>query len=362
MNTYLLSISKAILIFPFIAFFITLPFMIINYNKYGSVSKLRTLIVYSFILYLLCAFFLVIFPMPTKEYVNNLSMPYYQLKPFNFVNDLISTIDFDLNNWSSILKIFKMSTFYQPFFNIILTIPFGIYLRYYYKCSFKKTLILSILLTLFFEIIQLTGIFGIYSRNYRMFDVDDILFNTLGGIIGYLLCGLFIKILPSRESIDNESFEMGKNVTGLRRLVSFIIDNFLSLLLFGIILIISLLNNNNLNIMDTLLYFIIANYITFVLIPSIFKGRTIGKSLVKIRIDSKFYKIFVRTNLMYISFYLFPFIIILLVYNSYLTGLLLVFVYFIFLLICIYELFANKLLWYEKLTKTKNISTIPYRE
>lgn len=362
MNTYLLSISEAILIFPFIAFIITLPFMIINYNKYGSISKLRTLIIYSFILYLLCAFFLVIFPMPSKEYVNNLTIPCYQLKPFNFINDLKYTINFNLNSFSSYIKLLKMPTVYQPLFNIILTIPFGIYLRYYYKCSLKKTLILSILLTLFFEITQLTGIFGIYSRNYRMFDVDDILFNTLGGIIGYLLCGIFIKILPSRESIDNESFEMGKNVTGLRRLVAFIIDNFFSLLLFGIILIISLLKNNSITLINILLMHIIANYIIFVLIPSIFRGRTIGKSLVKIKVNSKFYNIFVRTNLMYSSFYLLPFIIILLIYNNYLTGLLLIFIYFIFLLICIYELFANKLLWYEIFSNTKNVSTIDYIE
>ena len=358
MNTYLLSISKAILIFPIIAFIITLPFMIINYNKYGSISKLRTLIIYSFVLYLLCAFFLVIFPMPSQEYVNNLTIPKYQLMPFNFVNDLRYTLNFSLNSVSGFIKLLKLPTFYQPIFNIILTIPFGMYLRYYYKCSFKKILILSILLTLFFEITQLTGIFGIYSRNYWMFDVDDILFNTLGGIFGYLLWGLFIKILPSRENIDNESFEMGKNVTGLRRLISFIIDNFFSLLLFGIILIISLLNDNELNIINSLLYFIIANYIIFAIIPSIFKGRTIGKSLVKTRIDDKFYKIFVRVNLMYISFYLFPFIIFLIIYNGYLIGILLVIMYFIFLLISIYQLFSNRGLWYEKLTKTKNISTI----
>lgn len=358
MNTYLLSISKAILIFPFIAFIITLPFMIINYNKYGSISKLRTLIIYSFVLYLLCAFFLVIFPMPSQEYVNNLTIPKYQLMPFNFINDLRFTLNFSLNNVSGFIKLLKLPTFYQPIFNIILTIPFGMYLRYYYKCNFKKTLIISILLTLFFEITQLTGIFGIYSRNYRMFDVDDILFNTLGGIFGYLLCGLFIKILPSRETIDNKSFKMGKSVTGIRRLVAFIIDNFFATLFFGIILIISLLKENNMNNLDLYLYFIITAYIIFVFIPIIFNGRTIGKSLVKIKIDDKFYKLFVRVNIMYISFYLLPFIIFLLIYNNYLTGLLLMFIYFIFILICIYELFSNKLLWYEKLTKTKNISTI----
>ena len=42
---YLISIKVAILVFPALAFFITLPYMIINYRKYGSINKLRTLIV-----------------------------------------------------------------------------------------------------------------------------------------------------------------------------------------------------------------------------------------------------------------------------------------------------------------------------
>lgn len=358
MNVYLFSISKAILTFPLIAFIITLPFMIINYNKYGAISKLRTLIIYSFVLYLLCSIFLVILPLPSREYVSILTIPKYQLIPFNFVNDLKLSMNFSLNSFSSFIKLLKMPTFYQPLFNIILTIPFGMYLRYYYKSSFKKTLFFSLLLTLFFEITQLTGIFGIYSRNYRMFDVDDIIFNTIGALIGYLFCSLFIKILPSRESIDNKSFKMGEKVTGLRRLVAFIIDNFFSILLFGIILIISLLKNNSINYLDLYLYFIVSSFVILVFVPIIFNGRTIGKSIVKLKINDKFYKIFIRVNLKFISFYLLPFIIFLMIYNGYLTGIFLVFVYFIFLLISIYELFSNKEMWYEKLTKTKNISTI----
>ena len=47
---YLNSIKAAMLFFPVLALLITLPYMIINYRKYGSVNKLRTLILYSFIL------------------------------------------------------------------------------------------------------------------------------------------------------------------------------------------------------------------------------------------------------------------------------------------------------------------------
>ena len=39
---YINSIKIAMLVFPVLAFFITLPYMIVNYRKYGSISKLRT--------------------------------------------------------------------------------------------------------------------------------------------------------------------------------------------------------------------------------------------------------------------------------------------------------------------------------
>ena len=39
---YIVSIKTAIFIFPVLAFLITVPYMIVNYRKYGSVNKLRT--------------------------------------------------------------------------------------------------------------------------------------------------------------------------------------------------------------------------------------------------------------------------------------------------------------------------------
>lgn len=51
--SYLVPIKAALIIFPFLALLITLPYIIYEYHHYGSVNKLRTLIIYSFILYLI---------------------------------------------------------------------------------------------------------------------------------------------------------------------------------------------------------------------------------------------------------------------------------------------------------------------
>ena len=47
---YISTIKTAVQLFPFLAFLLTLPYMILNYRKYGSVNKLRVLIFYSYAL------------------------------------------------------------------------------------------------------------------------------------------------------------------------------------------------------------------------------------------------------------------------------------------------------------------------
>ena len=54
---YINSIYTGLIVFPFIAAVFTLPYAVYQYHKHGSVSKLRTVIIYSFILYMLIAYF-----------------------------------------------------------------------------------------------------------------------------------------------------------------------------------------------------------------------------------------------------------------------------------------------------------------
>lgn len=68
----------------------------------------------------------------------------------------------------------------QAFFNVLLFFPLGFLLPIVFnKAEWSTTIILimAISLTLFVEILQLFG--------GRCFDVDDIIMNTIGAIIGY---------------------------------------------------------------------------------------------------------------------------------------------------------------------------------
>ena len=291
---YLNTFRTAFLMFPLVAFLITIPFILTQYHRYGSINKLRTLIIYSFILYLMTIYFLVILPLPSKEYVANLTTPRYQLIPFKFIYDFIKETPLIWNQPGTYLLALKHSSFYTVVFNIFMTMPFGMYLRYYFKCDLKKTIKWSFLLSLFFEVTQATGLYFIYPRPYRLFDVDDLMMNTLGGVLGYLLMGAF-KFLPSRDSIDRKTYEEAQVVSGFRRVTLFCLDLVLFNLIDGLVMMMVYILNKNMY-HGSLLYLVV--FITYyVVIPYFRDGKTLGSGFVHVKfifLDKNFLRLLIK--------------------------------------------------------------------
>ena len=196
MSSYLEAIRQAAILFPILAVLFTVPYIAFNYHKYGSVLSVRILVVYSFVLYLLCVYCLVILPLPSGEAASALHGHKAQLIPFAFVGDILRTSHVVWNRPETWASLFTCGAFLTTAFNLLMTMPFGMYLRYYFRCGWKKTLVLSALLSLFFELTQLTGLYFIYPGSYRIFDVDDLMVNTCGSMIGYLLAGWRPKYCP----------------------------------------------------------------------------------------------------------------------------------------------------------------------
>lgn len=51
--------------------------------------------------------------------------------------------------------------------------------------SFGRALAFALALTLFIELAQLTGLFGIYPCSYRHFEIDDLILNVGGVLLGF---------------------------------------------------------------------------------------------------------------------------------------------------------------------------------
>lgn len=222
MHIYLETISEAVFVFPVLALLITLPYMLMQYHRYGAVLFMRTGIVYSFVFYLLASFFLTLLPLPDPSTLTH-NAPVY-LKLFHEVSEWKEQTGFILGDSSTYQVAFKNRVLWEMIFNVALLFPFGVYLHYYFRRSFFQTLLLSFLYSLFFEVTQLTGVYHIYPYSYRTFDVDDLFFNTLGGVLGFLMTPLFSFALPSRKELDRESVEKSGRITVMRRAAAFAAD------------------------------------------------------------------------------------------------------------------------------------------
>ena len=305
MQTYVDSIQQAAYIFPPLALAFTIPYLIYNYKKYGSIWSMRIWIVYSFILYMLCTYCLVILPLPSPEKAATLHNHQMQLLPFNFIFDILKHAKLQLVNPKSYLTIINNPAFFSTIFNIFMTLPFGFYLKYYFENNLKQVAIKSFLLSLFFELTQLSGLYFIYSGNYRLFDVDDLITNTLGGILGFSLAAILAKYLPTRKQIDEKSLERSDKISLLRRLVAmgydFVIGGFFSIVFGDTLLSIFHLKSDLFTVQLPLLFYLTTSTI-------LLRGRTIGFYMTNLKVESNHKVGLMRTYLRYFLRYLFFFL------------------------------------------------------
>ena len=222
MSSYVDIIILGLLVFPLLAALLTFPYALVQYHRYGSVSRLRTLVVYSFVLYLLIAYFLVTLPLPDPEStVGNRWQDHLSLVPFGGIRIWWAGQQVNATTMRGFARSFAL---WQVLFNVLLTVPFGVYLRYYFKQGLWRTVALTLVLSLFFELTQLSALYGICPGPYRLAATEDLITNTLGGVLGWQIAYVFMLVLPNRDAIDAHSREAGRTVTGKRRFWAALFD------------------------------------------------------------------------------------------------------------------------------------------
>ena len=356
MESHLFPIQVALVTFPVVAFLLTIPFLLYQYKKYKYVNKLRVLVIYSFLLYCIISYYLIILPLPSSRDISSIyprGRDMYQLIPFNFIRNIINETDVILDSPFTYIYFFREEAFLQAIYNILLLTPLGIYLRYYFRKSYRKTILIGFLVSLFFELTQITGLYGIYNAPYRLFDVDDLILNTTGCFIGYIAAPLFTFFLPESNILDKNA-NLDKMYVGfIRRALAVSID--------WIIIRIAINTFVNINeiieyILSVLIYFIIMEYFT--------NGRTIGKMLTSIRIRGSndrltFKELFIRYGILYYVIGLVNKILISIKGQYFVLQLIIFGLVFtidtVIVIIVLASIIKRESFFYEKISKTKNV-------
>lgn len=280
MTEYLEPIRTALRIFPAPASGLLVPLMVLHYRRYGRVEPKRAFVLYSLLFYCMTALFLVILPLPqhTSDFCSRYAgtrTP--QLVPFAFAPRLAElAVSRGVTSVGDVVALMGSREFLQVFFNFLLLFPLGVYLRYYFRVSPRVGATVLFATTLGFELLQLTGLCGLYPCPYRLFDVDDLMLNTAGGLIGYLAASTVAPILPSLEPAP-----LGDpaGVSLPRRALAFAIDLGVAVLLVAVA---TLLGAGR----AVSWYWLAggASGFVLVLVPWLRRGQTTGQSLVRIAV------------------------------------------------------------------------------
>lgn len=311
MRNFAYDIQLGFLAFPLVALLLALPYALYQYRRFGAISVWKTFVVFTFILYCLCVVSLIVFPLPKdpSQIVEIAQTP--QLQPFHFVEQIRETTDFswaDRSTWGPTLK---ARAAYEAYFNVLLTVPLGAYLCYLFRCRWWMALLIGMATTLLFETSQLTGLFGIYEHPYRLFDVDDLILNTTGTMLGFWLMIPLAWALPSMDEVNEQARERGSSRVSLtRRALAAVVDLAVLAVLFVLAWIMFSPTDAQIakalavdpsragaktlafrfigglfaDPMTALLLALAIGAVLFAVIPMASKGRTIGKALVGIRI------------------------------------------------------------------------------
>ncbi len=189
------------------------PWVALQYRRHGAFGFRRSLLAFGTLVYALALVSYTLLPLPDD--VSALCPgPSPQLVPFTFLQDIAK--EGGLTGPRSLLANPAAA---QVLFNVILFMPLGALVRH---AVLRRRWLAGLLLgtvvgfgvSLLVECTQLTGDWFLYPCAYRLFDVDDLLANTAGALLGTLAAPLVALLAGSDRTTDASA---PRPVTLLRR-------------------------------------------------------------------------------------------------------------------------------------------------
>lgn len=196
----------AVAIWPFASAVLTLPVLAMLYHRENRIRLTSVAVSYGCVLYLLALGCFTLYPMPQDAAAycatHHLAP---QLDPLRFIGDIRTD---------------GVTALLQIGMNIVFFVPLGFILGRFLRAGLARTALMGFALSLLIETAQLTGIFHLYPCSYRLFDVNDLIWNTSGALLGYAVAALANHALPRRDVDEGIVTEPGF----VRRCVAFCID------------------------------------------------------------------------------------------------------------------------------------------
>ncbi|MFE9750591.1 VanZ family protein [Saccharothrix saharensis] len=165
-----------------------LPWVHWQYRRRGRLSGWAAVVAAGSALYGCGLVAFTLFPLPdvTGGFCESRALrDYWQTRPFASLDDIAAA------GYSP-----TSPEFLQVALNVVLFVPLGFLLRYRFGRGVVSATAIGLLVSLAVETTQGTAVFGLYPCPYRVADVDDLMTNTAGAVLGWLLARWVGRLLP----------------------------------------------------------------------------------------------------------------------------------------------------------------------
>lgn len=207
MNARLWPGLMAILFGTALLIVVLVPIIAANYRRYGKLSGIRIATLAAFAIYAASLVTYTMLPLPEP---GSYDCAAPRFTPGASVRDIF---DYDV---SSLRALATNPGVLQIALNVLLFLPLGFFTRRLWGRGIVSTTLIGAAISLAIETSQLTGLWGIYPCAYRLFDVDDLIVNTLGALLGALLAALLrIRVVAPRGQLGPRPVGLGRRLLGM---------------------------------------------------------------------------------------------------------------------------------------------------
>lgn len=212
MTNFAVSGVLAVFAGALVALLAFVPFVAISYRRRGGLTIWRTLLWAGAAVYFWAIWTYTLIPLPSSQVYTCAGV---NLQPFAFVDDIRAAVAVSGRYLTDPVVL-------QVALNVMLFAPLGFFLRVLGGRGIVVAGLAGLLASGLIETTQITGVWGIFPCAYRVFDVDDLIANTSGALLGSLLA--FAVPAQHRGVEKAPDAEEPRPVTRRRRLLGIVCD------------------------------------------------------------------------------------------------------------------------------------------
>lgn len=153
------------------------PFVAVSYRRRGGLRMSRVALWGSALVYFWAIWTYTLLPLPDPDDVRCAGV---NLNPFELVTDVSAALSRP-GPWIADPAVLQL------LLNVLLFVPLGFFVRVLGRRGILVAGLVGLGFSVFIETTQLTGVWGLYPCAYRVFDVDDMITNTTGALLGSLI-------------------------------------------------------------------------------------------------------------------------------------------------------------------------------